>query len=215
MRSLVAVILIAAAAPAIAAGPAPQLPHIDAGSIWAQINNQHNPFPQPQQTTLDYCTLTDMKNNKWYFKCKSGAVLIEPAVKPDFPAGEPAGPCATMIIRPMPAGTLPTKAAANWTDAAKAAFEKALDEGGLTDYAETSETPPGVRRQLEQELNSLPQGPGNEAEVYKMMVNGRTAFVVQSYIHDDSMRVHLFNAAGVKVAYGEGSVDKDFAWLPL
>jgi len=72
----------------------------DAGSIWNQINNQHNPFPQPQ-TTLDYCMFTEFKNNKCLFKCESGAILTEPAVKPDFSTGEPAGPCATMIIRPV------------------------------------------------------------------------------------------------------------------
>jgi len=75
-----------------------QLP--DAGSIWAQINNQHNPFPQPQ-TTLDYCMFTEFKNNKCLFKCESGVTLTEPAVKPDFSTGEPAGACATHIIRPV------------------------------------------------------------------------------------------------------------------
>ncbi|OGR80838.1 MAG: hypothetical protein A2X32_09565 [Elusimicrobia bacterium GWC2_64_44] len=77
---------------------APQAP--DAGAIWAQINNQHNPFPQPQ-TTLDYCVFTEFKNNKCLFKCESGAILTEPAQKPDFSTGEPAGACATMIIRPI------------------------------------------------------------------------------------------------------------------
>lgn len=72
----------------------------DAGSIWAQINNQHNPFPQPP-TTLDYCVFTEFKNNKCLFKCESGAILTEPAVKPDFSTGEPAGACATHIIRPV------------------------------------------------------------------------------------------------------------------
>jgi len=77
---------------------APQAP--DAGAIWAQINNQHNPFPQPQ-STLDYCVFTEFKNNKCLFKCESGAILTEPAQKPDFSTGEPAGACATMIIRPI------------------------------------------------------------------------------------------------------------------
>ena len=72
----------------------------DAGAIWAQINNQHNPFPQ-QPTTLDYCVFTEFKNNKCLFKCESGAILMEPAQKPDFSTGEPAGACATHIIRPI------------------------------------------------------------------------------------------------------------------
>lgn len=105
--------------------------------------------------------------------------------------------------------------AQNWADAAKAAFERELEAGGLTTFADLLELPPGARNQLEKERQTLPQGPGNSSEAFKMTVNGRTAFVVQSYIHSDSMRVYLFNAAGVKVAYGEGSVDKDFAWLPL
>ena len=80
---------------------APQLPPVDAGTIWNQINNNHNPFPQPNQTTLDYCVFTEFKNNKCLFKCQSGAILTEPAVKPDFSTGEPAGACATHIIRPI------------------------------------------------------------------------------------------------------------------
>lgn len=217
MKSLIAIILAAAAVPAIAAGPAPQLPPVDAGAIWAQINNQHNPFPQPQQTTLDYCAFTEFKNNKCFFKCQSGAVLTEPAVKPDFSSGEPAGPCATLIIRPVPAGTVfkSERAAQNWAEAAKAAYERELDKGGLTDYADLLELPPGARERLEKELNSLPEGPGNESEAFKLMVEGRTAFVVQSYVHDDTLRVFIFNAAGVLVARGGGSVDTDFAWQPL
>ncbi len=39
------------AASAGAEDRAPQLPPIDAGTIWNQINNNHNPFPQPNQTT--------------------------------------------------------------------------------------------------------------------------------------------------------------------
>ena len=77
---------------------AAQLP--DAGSIWNQINNQHNPFPQ-QPTTLDYCLFTEFKNNKCLFKCESGDLRVEPAQKPDFSTGEPAGACATHIIRPI------------------------------------------------------------------------------------------------------------------
>lgn len=90
------------AASAGAEDRAPQLPPVDAGAIWNQINNNHNPFPQPNQSTLDYCVFTEFKNNKCLFKCQSGAVLTEPAVKPDFSTGEPAGACATHIIRPIP-----------------------------------------------------------------------------------------------------------------
>jgi len=99
-----AILALSIAAPVMAEDRAPQLPPIDAGSIWNQINNQHNPFPQPTPTTLDTCVFTEFKNNKCYFKCQSGAVLVEPAVKPDFTTGEPAGACATHIIRTIPAG---------------------------------------------------------------------------------------------------------------
>lgn len=94
-------LILAIAAPAMAEDRAPQLPNIDAGSIINQINNQHNPFPQPAPTTLDYCVFTEFKNNKCLFKCESGVTLTEPAVKPDFSTGEPAGACATHIIRPV------------------------------------------------------------------------------------------------------------------
>jgi len=103
----------------------------------------------------------------------------------------------------------------DWSVAAKAAYIRELEAGGLTTYADLLELPPGARSQLEKELQTLPQGPGNTSEAFKMLVNGRTAFVVQSYIYDDNLRVYIFNAAGVPVAYGEGSVDKDFAWLPI
>ncbi|MDD5209367.1 MAG: hypothetical protein PHV36_08275 [Elusimicrobiales bacterium] len=134
-----------------------------------------------------------------------------------------AGPLASLASLSAPAAALTAvpapeavKAPAqNWAEAAKAAFERELDAGGLTTYADLLELPPGARSRLEKELQTLPQGPGNSSEAFKMLVNGRTAFVVQSYIYSDSMRVYLFNAAGVAVAYGEGSVDKDFAWLPL
>jgi hypothetical protein len=56
--------------------------------------------------------------------------------------------------------------------------------------------PPRARSRLEQELKSLPQGPGNSSEAFKMMAGGRTAFAVQSYIYSDSLRVYIFNAAG-------------------
>jgi len=98
-------ILFTLAAPLLAADKAdkaPQLPPIDAGAILNQINNQH-PFPQPVQTTLDTCVMTEFKNNKCYFKCQSGAILVEPAIKPDFSTGEPAAQCASYIIRPIPA----------------------------------------------------------------------------------------------------------------
>ena len=77
------------------------LPQIDAGSILNQIQHDQDHFPQPPQTTLDICVFTEFKNNKCIFKCKSGAILIEPAVKPDFSSGEPAGACATHILRPI------------------------------------------------------------------------------------------------------------------
>ncbi len=67
------------------------LPRIDAGSILNQIQNDQNHFPQPPQTTLDICVFTEFKDNKCCFKCESGAILVEPAVKPDFSTGEPAG----------------------------------------------------------------------------------------------------------------------------
>lgn len=105
--------------------------------------------------------------------------------------------------------------AQNWAEAAKTAFEREIEAGGLTVFADLKELPPGARRQLEKEWATLPEGPGNESQAFKLLVNGRTAFVVQSYIHDDAMRAYIFNAAGVLVAYGEGSVEKDFEWLPL
>ena len=109
----------------------------------------------------------------------------------------------------------PDKAVQNWAEAAKKAFESELDAGGLTAFADLKELPPGARRQLEKEWATLPEGPGNSSEAFKLPVAGRTAFVVQSYIYSDSMRAYIFNAAGVLVAYGEGSAEKDFAWLPL
>ena len=83
----------------------------DAGSLLNQINNQHNPTPQPQ-TTLDYCVFTEFKNNKCLFKCESGVILTEPAQKPDFSTGEPAGACATLIIRTVKPGFANKAAAA-------------------------------------------------------------------------------------------------------
>lgn len=134
-----------------------------------------------------------------------------------------AGPLATLaagtslsdVNVPAPAPALKVAPAQGWTEAAKTAFEREIEAGGLTVFADIKELPPGARRQLEKEWATLPEGPGNESEAYKLLVNGRTAFVVQSYIHDDAMRAWIFNAAGVLVAYGEGSVEKDFAWLPL
>ncbi|OGS57945.1 MAG: hypothetical protein A3J79_01680 [Elusimicrobia bacterium RIFOXYB2_FULL_62_6] len=116
------------------------------------------------------------------------------------------------VTAPVPA---PVRAAQNWADAAKAAYERELEAGGLTDFADILELPPGARRQLEKEWQTLPQGPGNSSEAFKLAAAGRTAFVVQSYIYSDSLRVYIFNAAGVLVAYGEGSIEKDLAWLPL
>ncbi|KAF0124204.1 MAG: hypothetical protein FD189_2531 [Elusimicrobia bacterium] len=73
----------------------------DAGSIMAQIQQQPQ-LPQPPATTLDVCVFTEFRNNKCHFRCESGATLIEPAVRPDFSSGEPAGACATHIFRPGP-----------------------------------------------------------------------------------------------------------------
>ncbi len=56
-------------------------------------------FPQPELVKLDMCVLSEMKNDRCYFKCESGAVTTEPAVRPDFSAGEPVGPCAPYITR--------------------------------------------------------------------------------------------------------------------
>ncbi|HAT73128.1 MAG TPA: hypothetical protein DCS63_09960 [Elusimicrobia bacterium] len=108
-------IAISLAAPAAAEQRAPQLPPIDAGSVWNQINNQHNNLPQPAPVTLDTCVFTEFRNNKCYFKCQSGAILKEPAMRPDFSAGEPAGACATHIIRTIPAGPLGKAAAGRQT----------------------------------------------------------------------------------------------------
>lgn len=59
--------------------------------------------PQPELQKLDMCVLTEMKNNKCYFKCQSGALVTEPAVRPDFSTGEPAGPCEPYITRQIKA----------------------------------------------------------------------------------------------------------------
>ena len=114
MKILSAVLLLAGLAPAsVYAGTdnlrAAQLPSIDAGAILNQIQNQQNHFPQPPLTTLDMCVFSEFKNNKCYFRCQSGAILTEPAVKPDFSAGEPAGACATHILRPITQAGVITK----------------------------------------------------------------------------------------------------------
>ncbi len=106
MKILSSILLLAGLAPASAiAGTdisrAAQLPPIDAGSILNQIQNSQNHFPTPPLTTLDMCVFSEFKNNKCFFKCQSGAILTEPAVKPDFSTGEPAGACATHILRPV------------------------------------------------------------------------------------------------------------------
>lgn len=112
MKYLATVLMLAGLAPVCRAADmesarATQLPPIDAGTILNQIQNQHNNFPQPAPTTLDLCVFTEFKNNKCLFKCQSGAILTEPAVKPDFSSGEPAGACATHILRPIPATVWP------------------------------------------------------------------------------------------------------------
>lgn len=99
MKKLSAIVLLAGLAPLPAAA---QLPPMDAGSILNQIQSGQGQFPQiPPPTTLDMCVFTEFKNNKCLFKCESGAVLSEPAVRPDFSSGEPAGACATHIVRPI------------------------------------------------------------------------------------------------------------------
>jgi len=102
----------------------------------------------------------------------------------------------------------------NWTEAAKTAVERELDAGGFIGFTEMQELPPGVRSCLEREWEILPEGPGNSSEAFKFNVNGRTAFIVQSYIYSDSMRLYVFDAAGNSIAYGEGTAEIDFAWMP-
>ncbi|MDP2866868.1 MAG: hypothetical protein Q8O90_11550 [Elusimicrobiota bacterium] len=157
---------------------------------------------------MQTCAFTEAKNNTCVFTGKNGSTVTRPAIQSQLVANG----CAKFVMVPS---DYPGKAVQNWSEAAKAAFERELNSGGLTDFADLKELPPGARRQLEKEWQTLPGGPGNSSEAFKMAVSGRTAFVVQSYIYSDSMRVYIFNAAGVMVAYGEGSVEKDFAWLPF
>lgn len=125
MKIFSAILLLAGFAPA----SAQQLPPIDAGTILNQIQNSQNQFPTPPLTTLDMCVFSEFKNNKCLFKCQSGAILTEPAVKPDFSSGEPAGACATHILRPI---TRP------------APFNKNLTSGQLEDLLEDSN--PEIRK---------------------------------------------------------------------
>lgn len=105
IATLVLTVYMAAPLAAAELDRAPQLPPIDAGMILNQIQqNNHNIFPQPNPVKPDLCTFTEFKNNKCFFKCESGDILTEPAIKPDFSTGEPAGACATHIIRTIPAG---------------------------------------------------------------------------------------------------------------
>ena len=161
---------------------------------------------------MQTCSFTEAKENTCVFTCKNGAKVVRPAVQSQFvPNG-----CAKFVMVPSDYQEKSSaRAAQNWAEAAKAAYLSELDAGGLTDFASLQELPPGARRQLEREWASLPQGPGNSSEAFKLRAGNRTAFVVQSYIHSDSLRAWIFNAAGVLVAYGEGSADSDFAWLPL
>lgn len=106
MKIISTALLLAGIVPAsLSAGTdlsrAAQLPPIDAGTILSQIQNSQNHFPLPVQAKLDMCVFTEFRNNKCYFSCQSGAILTEPAVKPDFSSGEPAGACATHILRPV------------------------------------------------------------------------------------------------------------------
>lgn len=145
------------------------------------------------------------------------AACFAPAAAAGPLASLTAGTSLSDVNVPAPAPALKVTAAPaqGWVEAAKTAFEREIEAGGLTVFADLKELPPGARRQLEKEWAALPEGPGNTSEAFKLLVNGRTAFVVQSYIHDDAMRAWIFNAAGVPVAYGEGGAEKDFEWLPL
>ena len=107
MKTISALIFAAYIAVPLAASAedrAPQLPPIDAGSVWNQINHDQHPFPQPSPTTLDTCAFTELKNDKCYFKCQSGDILTEPTITPGLSTGQPAGTCAYYIIRPIPSG---------------------------------------------------------------------------------------------------------------
>ncbi len=147
------------------------------------------------------------------------AILLAAGLSPAMAQNQAALSLASLADRvapvavPVPAPEVLKAPAQNWAAAAKAAVERELEAGGFTDYADKKELPPGARSCLEREWAILPSGPGNSSEAFKLNVNGRTAFIVQSYIYSDSMRVYVFDAAGNSIAYGEGSVDKDFAWL--
>jgi len=148
------------------------------------------------------------------------ALLLTAGLSPAMAQSQAALSLASLADRGTPAAVpaeVPAPEAVkapmqNWAEAAKAAVERELDAGGFTDYADKKELPPGARKCLEREWAILPEGPGNSSEAFKLMVNGRTAFIVQSYIYSDSMRVYVFDAAGNSIAYGEGSIDTDFAW---
>ena len=146
---------------------------------------------------MQACAFTEAKENTCVFTCKNGAKVVRPAVQSQFvPNG-----CAKFVMVPSDyQGKASLRAAQNWAEAAKAAYLSELDLGGLTEFADLQELPPGARSRLESEWASLPEGPGNSSEAFKLLVNGRTAFVVQSYIYSDSMRAWIFNAAP-----GEGS----------
>ncbi|OGR43828.1 MAG: hypothetical protein A2X35_08945 [Elusimicrobia bacterium GWA2_61_42] len=200
---MTSVLLAAGFSPAAAGSFAELASQADANGAKAPAVNVGAAFPGMQT-----CSFTEAKNNTCVFTCKNGATVVRPAIQSQFVANG----CAKFI---MVSSDFQNKAAQPWAEAAKAAYENALDEGGLTIFADLKELPPGARRQLEQEWQTLPQGPGNSSEAFKMQANGRTAFVVQSYVNSDSLRVFIFNAAGVLVARGEGSSDSPLAWLPL
>jgi hypothetical protein len=209
MKRIINIALLAAlCAPAAAA---PTSFEVLAGAAASDIKlpavNVQAAFPGMQT-----CAFTEAKENTCVFTCKNGAKVVRPAVQSQFIPGG----CAKFVMVPSDYQEKSSaRAVQNWAEAAKAAYLSELDAGGLTDFANLQELPPGARRQLETELQSLPQGPGNSSEAFKLRAANRTAFVVQSYIHSDSLRAWIFNAAGVLVAYGEGSADSDFAWLPL
>ena len=87
----------------IAGIDAQQLPPVNSGPLWNQINNQH-PFPQPPPAnTLDTCVFTELINGRCYFKCKSGSTLEEPPIKTNNASGQPVDACATHIFLSQPA----------------------------------------------------------------------------------------------------------------
>ncbi|HBA60270.1 MAG TPA: hypothetical protein DCZ92_05550 [Elusimicrobia bacterium] len=99
MKTKIFLVLVAGLAPAAWCGDAETMRVTQLTDISARSVMERPALPQPELVKLDLCVLSEMKNNKCYFKCQSGAILIEPAVRPDFSTGEPAGPCEPYITR--------------------------------------------------------------------------------------------------------------------